>query len=128
MLTDERQDIKISSKAEYQDPLSQVEANLYMFSYTITIENESKFPVQLLDRHWEIFDSQGEYQVVDGEGVIGKRPILQPNESFSYTSGCQLNSDYGKMKGFYSFLNLDNEKEFIVDIPEFTLLTPFKLN
>lgn len=128
MLTDERQDIKISSTTEYQDPLSQIEVNSFMFSYTITIENKSKHVVQLLGRHWEIFDSQGEYQVVDGEGVIGKQPTLQPNESFSYTSGCQLNSDYGKMKGYYDFINLDTQNIFTVDIPEFTLLTPFKLN
>lgn len=128
MLTDERQDIKISAVSEYQDPLSRIDEGLYMFSYTITIENKSKYPVQLLDRHWEIFDSQGEFQIVDGEGVVGKQPILQPNEAFSYTSGCQLNSDFGKMKGHYFFVNLETKHEFAADIPEFTLLTPFKLN
>ena len=128
MLTDERQDIKISSVCEFQDSLSRIDENMYVFAYTITIENKSKFAVQLLDRHWEIFDSQGEYQIVDGEGVIGKQPILQPNESFSYTSGCQLNSDYGKMKGHYYFQNLETKQGFSVDIPEFALLTPFKLN
>ena len=101
---------------------------MYIFSYTITIENKSKFPVQLLDRHWQIFDSQGDSQIVNGEGVIGQQPILKPNESFSYTSGCQLNSDYGRMKGHYTFVNLDNQNNFSVEIPEFDLLTPFKLN
>ena len=99
-----------------------------MFSYTVTIENKSKFPIQLLYRHWEIFDSQGEYQIVDGEGVVGKQPTIKSNESFSYTSGAQLNSDYGKMKGHYFFINLETQQGFAVDIPDFELLTPFKLN
>jgi ApaG protein len=101
----------------------------FVFMYTILIENKSNDIVQLIRRKWEIFDSNGEKRIIEGEGVIGEKPILLPNEKYTYSSGCNLCSDYGFMKGEYTLLNItNNNSEFKVKIPEFKLITPFKLN
>lgn len=100
----------------------------FLFAYRITIENLSEYPVQLTDRHWDIVDSNGTHRIVDGEGVIGQQPILAPGEFYSYVSAANLNSEVGKMYGYYKMINLYNNKSFIVSIPEFQLVTPFKLN
>lgn len=100
----------------------------YAFSYFITIENHSKDLVQLNSRHWEIFDSLNHTEIVDGEGVIGKKPVIKPGEKHSYSSGCLLSSPIGTMKGFYKMINLNTTKTFQVLIPAFKLCAPFALN
>tara|TARA_R100001015_G_C4616780_1_gene172988 strand:+ start:1471 stop:1725 length:255 start_codon:yes stop_codon:yes gene_type:complete len=84
--------------------------------------------VQLLSRHWYIFDSNGEYNEVKGEGVIGLQPIIDPGKSHEYQSYCNLRSDIGMMWGSYLMKKLSNEKLFEVQIPEFHLITPNRLN
>jgi len=100
----------------------------YFFIYFITIENKSDFSVQLIRRHWDIFDSVGEKRVVDGEGVVGETPILAPGEKFDYNSGCNLTSDMGYMNGYYTLVRLINNEEFQVQIPKFDLVVPARLN
>jgi ApaG protein len=101
----------------------------YVFMYTILIENKSNDVVQLNRRKWIITDSCGEKRIVEGEGVIGEKPILLPNEKYTYSSGCNLTTDYGKMKGEYIMKNIsNNSSEFKVIIPEFILMIPTKLN
>lgn len=100
----------------------------FAFSYEITIENHSKESVQLTTRHWEIFDSLNETEIVDGEGVIGKKPVLKPGEFYNYSSGCLLSSPYGAMKGFFSMVNFTTTKNFKVIVPTFKLCAPFALN
>ena len=96
--------------------------------YFITIENKSDFSVQLLRRHWDIFDSIGDKRVVDGDGVVGETPVLEPGQKFEYNSGCNLTSELGYMKGYYTLIKLTDGKEFNVDIPQFDLIVPAKLN
>ncbi|MBU0940047.1 MAG: Co2+/Mg2+ efflux protein ApaG [Bacteroidetes bacterium] len=100
----------------------------YAFSYQITIENHSKDSVQLMSRHWDIFDSLNENETVDGEGVIGEKPVLRPGELHTYNSGCLLSSPYGAMKGHFNMINFTSTRNFKVAIPTFKLAAPFALN
>jgi ApaG protein len=100
----------------------------FAFSYEINIENHSKDSVQLVLRHWEIFDSLNSIEIVDGAGVIGKKPVIKPGESYSYNSGCLLSSPFGAMKGFFTMVNFTSTRTFRVVVPSFKLCAPFALN
>ena len=120
--------VKITVATHYQEDYSQPLRNEYLFAYRITIENQSELTVKLLRRHWYIFDSMGEYKEVEGEGVVGRQPVLEPGESYSYTSGCNLQSAIGQMHGTYLMQDAQSERLFPVTIPEFQLIAPLKLN
>lgn len=120
--------VEISVKVTFRKDLSQVEESSFFFNYEIKISNKNSFPIQLLLRHWYIFDSLHEIDFVSGEGVVGEQPILKPGETYSYMSGCGLNSEFGYMKGFYIFRNLNNHKDFQVFIPKFNLEYNPRLN
>ncbi|MCF6182830.1 Co2+/Mg2+ efflux protein ApaG [Lutibacter sp.] len=96
----------------------------YSFSYQVIIENQSNEIVQLLNRHWKIFDSLNNIEIIEGDGVIGKKPILKPLQKHTYKSNCFLNSPIGAMKGFYTMINLSNSNTFKVVIPTFQLMVP----
>lgn len=128
MVTAVTSGIKISVKIRYEDEYSSPHNFYYLFSYHITIENLNDFPVKLLTRHWDIYDSAGEFSVVNGEGVIGKQPEIAPNTSYSYNSGCNLRSDFGKMSGHYIMQKTNDESTFQVNIPEFIMQANFRLN
>jgi ApaG protein len=120
--------VKITVENAYQPEYSNPAQQEYLFAYKITIENNNSFPVQLLRRYWFIADSTGENREVEGEGVVGVQPIINPGKSYQYISTCNLQSELGKMKGMYLLENLHNKKTFEVIIPEFQLQVPFKLN
>ncbi|HRD92241.1 MAG TPA: Co2+/Mg2+ efflux protein ApaG [Accumulibacter sp.] len=105
--------------AEQSDPAS----DSYVFAYAITIENVGTVPAQLISRHWIITDGSGEVQEVRGLGVVGRQPLLQPGEKFEYTSGCQLDTPVGTMRGSYQMTAVDG-KQFEAQVPEFTLAVP----
>ena len=128
MITAITHGIKVSVKPEYQPFYSQPARNLYAFSYTINIENTTDVTVKLLSRHWEIFDSYGTAYEVNGEGVVGLFPIIEPGESFEYTSGCNFASTVGKMQGKYIMQRVRDGKTFEISIPEFLLEVPYILN
>ncbi|MFC6999363.1 Co2+/Mg2+ efflux protein ApaG [Rufibacter roseus] len=109
---------------DYSSPAQQH----FVFAYKITIENNSEFTVKLLRRHWHIYDSNNEVREVEGEGVVGQQPVLEPGESHQYVSGCNLKTSIGKMAGSYLMERLVDGKQFNVSIPEFTLIIPYKLN
>ena len=100
----------------------------FAFGYEVTIENQSKDSVQLNSREWTIYDALNKIEIVKGEGVIGKKPVLKPGESHTYASGCLLTSPFGAMKGHYSMVNFSNTKKFKVTIPKFKLSAPFAIN
>jgi len=100
----------------------------YAFSYEITIENFSKDTVQLMSRHWEIHDALNLLEIVDGEGVVGKKPVLKPGEKHTYTSGCLLTAPLGAMAGYFSMVNFTTTRNFRVIVPTFRLNAPFALN
>ncbi len=122
------QGVEITVETFYQPDISHPTQQEYMFAYRITLENHNPFAVQLLRRHWNIFDSNGEHREVDGDGVIGQQPVLSPAEIFQYVSGCNLDTDMGKMSGYYEMVNLIDQKKFRVDIPAFNLIDPMKSN
>lgn len=120
--------IEVSVRCEYYPKHSVPKESHYFFVYYISIQNNSEFAVKLLKRHWDIFDSNGEKRMVEGEGVVGETPELQPGESFSYNSGCNLLSEIGYMEGYYTMVKLIDNTEFKAEIPRFELIVPAKLN
>tara|TARA_B110000858_G_scaffold187106_1_gene230995 strand:- start:413 stop:805 length:393 start_codon:yes stop_codon:yes gene_type:complete len=122
--------IEISVTPEYLDEQSIPEEYYHVWAYHVTIENLGIRPVTLKSRYWEIIDSQGRRQEVEGKGVIGKQPKIKPGDKFTYTSGTPLNSTSGIMKGNYK-MQLDDGEEFLAKIPSFSLDLPLdskKLN
>ena len=98
----------------------------YVFSYEIEMANEGDIPAQLLFRHWLIHDSAGHDTEVDGEGVIGEQPLLEPGDSHEYRSYCVLRSPSGYMEGYYTFARPDG-RQFRVEVPRFELSGPLVL-
>lgn len=96
------------------------EQGVFTFSYTITITNVGEVAAQLISRHWLITDSAGAVQEVKGLGVVGHQPLLQPGQSFQYTSGCRLPTPSGTMQGSYFFVADDGER-FETEIAPFVL-------
>ncbi|MBQ4822302.1 Co2+/Mg2+ efflux protein ApaG [Aquimarina sp. MMG016] len=120
--------IKISVDTTFEGTFYKNHKIHFAFGYCITIENQSKDSVQLTSRFWEIKDSLNNTEIVEGEGVIGKKPVLKPGESHTYSSGCLLSSPYGAMKGYYYMINFTSARKFKVAIPGFKLNAPFALN
>ena len=120
--------IKISISTNYEGDRYQNSKVYYVFSYSITIENQSSDTVQLLNRHWNIHDSLNNTEVVEGEGVVGKKPILKPKDTYTYSSYCFLLSPIGSMNGYYQMINFATSEKFEVNIPTFQLMIPATLN
>lgn len=128
MVTAITEGVKISVETMYQDEYSNPASGQFMFAYRIEIENLSDYTIQLKRRKWTIFDSNGSEREVEGEGVVGLQPIIEPGSSHSYVSGCQLTTEMGSMKGYYYMSRVATDIEFSVTIPEFHLIVPYKLN
>ena len=120
--------IRITVLTSYQQEFSNPANSEFMFAYKIYITNNNEFPIQLMSRQWHIFDSIGAHRDVAGDGVVGEQPVIQPGNTFHYTSGCNLNSEMGKMSGTYSLINLHNRKVMTALIPAFELVADFKQN
>ena len=120
--------IKISVKTNFEGTVFQNYRVYFSFSYQITIENQSNDSVQLISRHWKIFDSLKNIEIIEGEGVIGKKPVLPPKKSYTYSSYCNLTSPIGAMKGFFNMINFSTTKNIKVHIPTFQLTVPAILN
>ncbi len=120
--------ITISVETFYQPEYSNPSANEFMFAYRITIDNKNEYPVKLLRRHWFIYDSTGNLREVEGEGVVGVQPRINPGENYQYISGCNLQTEMGKMYGTYQMENCNNGKQFKAIIPAFEMTVPFKMN
>ena len=120
--------IKISVVTNFEGTFYKNYKIHFAFGYKVTIENQSKDSVQLNARQWTIFDALNAIETVSGEGVIGKKPVLKPGESHTYSSGCLLTSPFGAMQGYYSMVNFTTTKKFNVTIPTFKLSAPFAIN
>lgn len=120
--------IRVSVHTRYEHRLSSQFASSHVFSYTITIENQTEFPVRLMRRHWFIFDSVGLYHEVEGPGVVGEMPVIQPGDTYQYTSACDISSTIGQMSGYYSMTRFFGNDLIRVDIPTFQLAVPHVLN
>ena len=128
MVSQITQGIKISVLTNFEGTYYKDYKLHYAFSYQITIENHCKDTVQLISRHWEVSDSLNEVEFIDGEGVIGKKPILKPGEIHVYSSGCLLHSTFGAMSGYFNMINFTSTRNFKVVVPAFRLFTSFALN
>jgi ApaG protein len=120
--------IRVHVETQYQEEQSEPLNDLFLFAYHIHIQNNSDHTIQLMRRHWFIFDSNGEIREVEGEGVVGVQPILHPGDSHTYISACNLRSDMGKMTGSYEFERLEDGQTFEVTVPEFNLVAPVRFN
>ena len=128
MITKITDGVKISVETVYQSEYSNPGNDHFMFAYHITIENLSEYSVQLLRRHWLIYDSNGTKREIDGEGVVGLQPVIEPGEQHDYVSGCNLKSEMGYMEGSYLMLRKIDGTLFDVHIPRFDLVAPFRMN
>jgi len=120
--------VQVSVETNYQPEYSSPTQLHYVFTYRITIENHSNYTVKLLRRHWFIHDANNTIREVEGEGVVGQQPILEPGQVHQYVSGCNLRSGLGKMHGTYMMEKVVDGSQFEVIIPEFTMVVPYLLN
>jgi ApaG protein len=128
MVTAVTKGIKVSVETEYQPEYSSPSQHHYVFTYRITIENGSAHTVKLLRREWYIHDANSSVRTVEGEGVVGQQPVIEPGEHHQYISGCNLKSGIGKMYGTYEMEQQFDGIKFQVEIPEFHMIFPNKLN
>ena len=128
MDTQTTQGVQVTVTTNYLPDYSSPGQQHFVFAYKINIQNNSEFTVKLLRRYWQIFDSNGTTREVEGVGVVGQQPVLEPGESHQYVSGCNLKTVIGKMLGNYTMERLVDGRQFKVEIPEFVLIVPYKLN
>ncbi|MEK6452259.1 MULTISPECIES: Co2+/Mg2+ efflux protein ApaG [Myroides] len=128
MISQTTKGIKISVETQYEGSFFKSKDTCYVFNYKITIENTTDDTVQILSRHWEIYDSLKNTEIIEGEGIIGETPIIAPGEKHTYKSGCILKSSLGSMQGHYNVLNHTHARLFKVTIPNFKLSADFVLN
>jgi ApaG protein len=116
--------VRVTVRTFYLADQSEPERSHFVWAYRVGIANEGSRTVQLLRRTWLITDALGRTQRVHGEGVIGEQPVLEPGESFEYTSGTPLSTPSGFMRGTYHMVSRDSGEAFDVAIPTFSLDSP----
>jgi len=119
--------IRIRVESHYDPERSDTDRERWFFVYTIRIANEGSETVQLISRHWIITDANGEVEEVRGPGVIGEQPVLEPDQSFEYSSGCPLGTPFGTMHGTYQMVTRNGE-HFDAEIAPFALSLPYAIN
>ena len=119
--------IHIESKSAFLPKRSDLEKSVYFFIYKIEINNLNNYPIRLLTRHWDIKDANGNINIVDGEGVVGEKPTIDSKKLYTYTSFCPLKTNFGSMKGYYTFAKKNGEIVKTL-IPEFSLIVPNYIN
>lgn len=115
--------VRVAVEPSYLDDQSDPDEGQYLWSYTVTIENNGPEAVQLMSRYWHITDAVGHTQEVSGPGVVGAQPVIEPGQAFQYTSGCPLPTASGHMVGHYQML-LASGEAFDAEIPPFILESP----
>lgn len=123
MAESKKYEITVTAQATYLTDQSSEDDSRFVFAYRILIVNTGTEPTQLISRHWVITDSENRVQEVRGLGVIGEQPMLQPTESYEYTSGAVIETPVGTMSGSYHMVAEDGT-HFDVVIPEFVLSIP----
>ena len=122
-MENKRYEITVKARSTYVPEQSDEDGGRFVFAYTITITNTGTVAARLISRHWIITDSDAHVQEVRGMGVVGEQPMLQPDESFEYTSGTAIATAVGTMRGTYQMV-ADDGTAFDAPIPEFTLSIP----
>jgi ApaG protein len=119
--------IRVEVRSGYRPDRSEPQKHRWLFAYTVTISNEGPEPAQLVSRHWIILDGSGHREDVQGDGVVGHQPRLEPGQAFEYTSFCVLQTSHGSMRGAYQMVRDDGEA-FEAEIAPFPLVVPELLN
>src|SRR5262245_42243189 len=122
-MTDKKYEITVAARTAFIPDQSDIDADRYVFAYTITITNTGSVPAQLVSRHWIITDSNNLVQEVKSASVVSEQPLLRPRESFQYTNGTAIATPIGTMRGTYQIMAEDGV-QFDAAIPEFTLSMP----
>lgn len=112
--------IRVEVKPRYMPEHSHPDHNQFLFAYHIMIRNEGSQPAQLVARHWIVIDADGDRHEVEGPGVVGRMPRLEPGEEFHYVSHCPLRTSWGTMEGKFAMCRDDGER-FHARIPRFYL-------
>ncbi|RLD26362.1 MAG: Co2+/Mg2+ efflux protein ApaG [Bacteroidetes bacterium] len=120
------QGIKVSVETQFEGTVYKDQQKRYAFSYRVTIENQSNAQVQLTSRYWIIKDALNNIEIVQGKGVIGLQPVIEPGDKHEYNSGCLLVSPIGSMQGYYKMIS--RKKKIKANIPLFKLNAPFSMN
>ena len=123
MAESKKYQIIVSAYPQYVADQSDPEREHYLFAYTIRITNTGTVAAQLISRHWFITDGELRVEEVRGLGVVGEQPLIRPGETYEYSSGCQLETPVGTMRGNYQMVAEDGTS-FEAEIPEFTLSIP----
>lgn len=120
--------IEVSVAPSYRGDESSDAESRYVFSYTVTVHNQSPHSVQLMARYWKITQGSGECQEVRGKGVVGQQPLIGPGQSFRYTSRAILQTPVGVMEGAYTLMDTSTQRAFEVAITPFRLAVPLQLH
>jgi ApaG protein len=118
------ENIRVTVRPQFIEAQSQPEHEKYVWAYTISVENRGHETVTLLNRHWIITDGRGHRHDVQGDGVVGEQPTLQPGQRFEYTSGCPLPTPSGLMVGSYGMVTATG-RQFDIVVPAFSLDSPY---
>lgn len=119
--------VRVEVEARFAADRSRTFDNEWVFIYSVRITNEGDDTVQLLGRHWIISDATGHTEEIRKPGVVGAQPVLQPGESFQYSSSCELTTSAGVMRGTYQMVTEDGE-HFDVEIAPFSLHEPYTVH
>ena len=115
--------VTVRVSVSYLPEQSEPGKSRWFWAYHIRLENEGRMAVQLLTRHWIITDGRGAEHEVQGEGVVGEQPVIEPGGSYDYVSGCPLATPTGQMRGSYKMIGEDGSL-FDIAIPRFPLVAP----
>ncbi|HCH51533.1 MAG TPA: Co2+/Mg2+ efflux protein ApaG [Proteus sp.] len=119
--------VAIQVQSVYIESQSSPDNQRYVFAYTVSIHNLNKCAIRLLRRYWLITNAQGHTTEVQGEGVVGEQPLIEPGTQYRYTSGAVLETPMGTMEGHYEMIDA-NGRLFQIEIPVFRLALPTLIN
>lgn len=120
---EDTEEIRVEVWPSYVPEKSDPDKSYFFYAYTVKITNLGSERLRLLRRHWIIRNGRGREEHIQGDGVVGERPILSQGESFKYTSFCPLETATGNMRGKYEFCD-DEGRSFWVKIPLFFFRGP----
>ena len=115
--------VQVSVEPEYQPHRSSPENGQHVWAYHVEVCNLGESDIHLRARYWHIIDAEGRVQEVHGRGVVGEEPLIAAGESYSYSSGCPLESKSGIMSGYFE-MEAEDGSHFEVTVPAFSLDLP----
>ena len=120
---DELEDLKVSvDDVLYMPSLDAPAERPHPFAYFITITNDSEVSVRIRARKWIVRESEGEVVVVEGDGIVGKQPLLKPGQNFTYNSYHVIQSNSEAEGAFFG--QTSDGRVVCVRIPSFEMTIP----